>query len=144
MNPSLLPLAVCGLLTLASCGDKGPDHLLRKSLLSKLGMAYHGFNSVKRRPPASTQELAAYLTERNDNPEAIALLIDPLKQGDIILIWNAILVTDGDTNDKYVLGYEKNVPESGGYMVTGGGFVQPVTAQQFASRPKIATSKPSP
>ncbi len=77
-------------------------------------------------------ELKAYLLERNSDTNAIALLIDPLRRGDIVLVWQGALSDVGDASEKFLLGYEKNTPRSGGYMVTGGGFVRQISAEEFA------------
>lgn len=138
----LLAFTAFTLVALTGCGSKKPDDVLRKSVLSQLGMAYHGFNLAEGRPPAGIQDLADYLAERNKNSNAAAVLIDPLKQGRLVLIWNAILTSDGEANGNFVLGYEKNASITGGYIVTGGGFVQLITPEQFASLPKIANRPP--
>lgn len=144
MNPRavLLAFTALTLVALSGCESKKPDDMLRKSVLSQLGMAYHGFNMAEGRPPAGIQDLADYLAERINNSNAAAVLIDPLKRGRLVLIWNAVLTSDGEANGKFILGYEKNVSVTGGYIVTGGGFVQLITPEQFALLPKIANRPP--
>ncbi len=109
---------------MVGCQRDTPDDTLRKARLSKLGMTYHAFNMIERRTPRDADDLTRYLKAQNKEPDAIAFLIDPLRSGEIVLIWNVTLSEDGEANDRFVLGYEKAVPQAGGYNLTGGAFVE--------------------
>jgi hypothetical protein len=140
----LFLLAAATMLMTAACDREPPETVLRKAILSKLGMAYHGFNMRSNRPPADINEMASYLAVRNPAPNTSAVLLDPVRHGDVVFIWNAPLFEDGEKNDRYVLGYEKAVPESGGMMVTADGFVQLVTAAEFAALPRLPQATNAP
>ncbi|MGB0579623.1 MAG: hypothetical protein ACPGVU_07975 [Limisphaerales bacterium] len=114
---------------LVGCGGEAA---LRKATLSKLGRAYHGFFAREKRTPVSIDEMEAYLLQNNKDTNAVAVLIDPLRSGAILFVWQGQLSRDGETNDKFLLGYEKNTPKEGGYMLTGGGYVDHVSPEEFA------------
>ena len=47
-----------------------------------------------------------------DAPRAFEMI----RKGRFVVIWDAVLLSDGDENDKYVLGYESSASEDGGHQ----------------------------
>jgi hypothetical protein len=55
----------------------------------------------------------------------------------LVVFWNVdVTVTD---NGKYVLGYEKDVPQSGGLVLMADGSVKHMTASEFTAAPTAKT-----
>jgi hypothetical protein len=112
------------------CVDRS---LARKVEIQQFALAYHNYHAAEGVSPARVEDLA-------DSSEAFPNLYEQIRRGEFVVIWDAVLGRDGDENDKYVLGYEKNVPEQGGWVLRGGGSVRQVTPEQFRSLPKIKTT----
>lgn len=122
--------------------ERAKQELLRKAHLSKLAMAYHAFNAKHGRPPSGVKQFYGFVPRRLLNDSVTRAAFDRLRDGELVLTWNAKLSSSGEINDEYLLGHEKGVSETGGYVVTAGGFVKRVTAGEFARLPKIGTLSP--
>lgn len=124
-----------------------PDGLRRKMQLWNLSMEYHYFASGGR-SPSNLDEFSEFVTDRLASPEPYSATnvdmaraaLERLKKGELILNWNADLSTHDEESDPYVLGYEKGIENHGGYMMSGGGFVKYVSAEEFAEIPPIPTT----
>jgi len=120
------------------CGDGGAAVAKRRNNLMTLGLAYHQFNAVQQRPPASISELADYMRSGSDPDVEDA--VTALEDGDIVMNWNGDLGTgeDAEENGLYVLGFEARAPASGGYVVMADGFVQLMTGKDFSEATMVA------
>lgn len=114
------------------CGDGGAAVAKRRNNLMTLGLAYHEFNAVYQRPPASISELADHMRTGSD-PD-IEDAIKALEDGDVVMNWNGILGSGEEAaqNGLYVLGFEARAPATGGYVVMADGFVQLMTGKDFS------------
>ncbi len=66
-------------------------------------------------------------------------LAEQIRSGEFIVIWNAALFPKGEESDKYVLGYQRCVAESGGWVLRGRGSVEKMRAEQFKAMAAIPT-----
>src|SRR5262245_56798676 len=121
MNTRIGCLYLLAPLLVSGCGRTSNVEMKE---VHSFGMAYHFYNAEKDRPPQQVEDLEAQSSE-------VPTLYKQIQQGEFIVVWNAALCPDGNENDKYVLGYEKGVPDSGGYVLLGGGFVTRMTPEQF-------------
>lgn len=112
--------------------------------LKVFALLYHEYNAEHDRAPSGLADLESFarkhavgidLSDMYDAPRAF----DMIRDGRFVVIWDAVLLSDGDENDKYVLGYESNVPEGGGLVMYAGGSVRYVTAEEFEALPRIKT-----
>jgi hypothetical protein len=124
--PLLLGLA-CGLI-LSGCGQP-LDYELKG-----LAMDYHNFHEEEGRGPANVEELKQFSSTALPSSGGLSEAID---RGEFVVIWNAALFPAAEENEKYVLGYETKVPESGGLVLFGGGSVRNVSAEEFKTLPPI-------
>ena len=104
---------------------------------SKIGFAYHAFHAKHDRSPGGVDEFADYLSKSRTARQYSKLIRDK----EIIMVWNAMFSDDGCANDTFVLGYHKDVPNRGGFVIMGGGFVEKVTADAFKKLQLIAAKK---
>ncbi len=136
-------LSVVTLTGVVGCTNEAEREVARrKSNLHKLGMGYHAYYAKFNVAPADIEELSEFMLEDAPDDEATKEAVRSLRELDIVIFWNGILDSDQD-NDQFSLGFEASVPGSGGYMVTGGGFVQLVTAKAFADMPSIPVREPA-
>ena len=119
-------------------------NLERKRQIQQLGLMYHAFASERGKSPSSLDELQAYkpkgllaLSYPDDDNARIAIEI--VKDGRLIIIWDAMFAEGGNESDLYVLGYEAHVPTDGGIVLLGGGVVAYQSATAFKAMPKIPT-----
>jgi len=114
----------------------------RKSQLATLGLAYHSYYAKNGDSPAKKEELIEFLSIRAKDDLLTIGAIERLKKGEIVIVWNAALSKDGDANDRYRLAWETAVTKTSALMMTGGGFVQFVTPEEFAKVKEISTGRP--
>lgn len=110
--------------------------------LKRLVFMYHEFRDTFRRSPSNLDELVATLDLyrlRSRKFYHVPRAIEMIFQRRFVMIWDAKLLGDGDLNDKYILGYESTAPESGGLVMSAGGSVRELTANEFVRLQKIAT-----
>ncbi len=105
----------------------------RANDLKMIALAYHSYiDDHKGAPPEKADDLQPYLG-------GVAGPIAALSDGSLVVIYG---VRIEDMKDKgtsnYVLGYESQVPASGGMVIMGDGSVQTVTAAAFAGMPQAA------
>ena len=104
--------------------------------LKGLGLKYHYFYDENGRGPANADELRQHKSAFGETGE-LSKAWKAIDNGEFTLIWNAALSPDSDENEKYVLGYEKQVPAQGGLVMFGGCSVRYVSAEEFKKLPKI-------
>jgi uncharacterized protein (TIGR03066 family) len=111
---------------------KAKEARSRQNLMYKYGLAYRAHIKVKGEAPTKAEDLIPYL--ENDTR-----VIDPLKSGDVVFIYNVKLEEMEDPG-RTVLAYAKETPSKGGQVVMGNGAMRRMTAEQFKTarlaRPK--------
>lgn len=116
------------------------QQLLRKHELMKAGLRYHMFYDVNSRPPANLDEFldyepaGAYALNQSDDMAGFA---DRVRKGRITVLWNSMLLKNGGESDQHLLAYESQAADSGGLVLMGGGSVKVVTAEEFATLPRL-------
>lgn len=131
------------------------DKLQRKNALKELGLSYHWYLDAHDWGPADLEELrnAPYgdgfdfglnLAEKNKSAREDAY--ERVERGEIVLIWNAgfrgLMGKPGDQQKpyyKYLMGYESQAPEKGGWVLLGSGDVKEVTPAEFKKLPHLPT-----
>ncbi len=105
----------------------------RKNQLLAIGLAYFDYvKTHEQRAPAKAEDLRPLLTETPGAYEALA-------DGSVVFVYGISpdeMVPPGPEGFP-VLAYDKNTPESGGWVVYANGEVEQVTAAEFASKPKL-------
>jgi hypothetical protein len=121
------------LLLAAGCSDEAArEVMMRKDCLENVGVAYRDFHAANDRSPTSINELASFMDENaGDNSAVTTEAIKRLREGQIVMFWNAALKEITADSEQYVLGYEAPVSRTGGYLVTGGGSIMLVTPNSF-------------
>jgi hypothetical protein len=62
---------------------------------------------------------------------------EAVKSGDVIVLWGSPLKGEGDAGKaEAIIAYEKNVPDSGGYVLLSAGTVKKMSADEFRAAPK--------
>ena len=94
----------------------------------QVGELYRHYQFTKKKPPQKLNDLSAVRSLGGDGFEAV-------RNGSIVLRYNATLPdTDedpGHAESNEVLAYEKQVPESGGYVLMLNRTVKQMTADEF-------------
>lgn len=115
----------------AHARGRGEDS--RKNQLLAIGLAYFDYvKTHEQRAPAKAEDLRPLLTETPGAYEALA-------DGSVVFVYGISpdeMVPPGPEGFP-VLAYDKNTPESGGWVVYANGEVEQVTAAEFASKPKL-------
>ncbi|MCA9016344.1 MAG: hypothetical protein KDA77_13510 [Planctomycetaceae bacterium] len=125
---------------------KGPSF---KDDLQKLGLAYHEFHRVRQHSPASMDELKDFLDNPPPPPKATGIvapdpvsvivlpdsLMEQIREGRLVVVWQAVLTDSGQENDQYLLAYSADASENGGYGLTAAGRALELTAEAFKKFP---------
>jgi hypothetical protein len=114
----------------SGCGDGGAAVLKRRSNLSMLGAAYHGFHQANGKSPVNAGELTQFMSDKSSDPQTTDAVVS-LEEGEIVIHWDGVLGGARD-NGRYVLGFEARAPASGGYVVMGDGEVRLMTGKEFS------------
>jgi hypothetical protein len=120
---SFLALSLCAAF-LNGCGSDRRDGDFEKQLRS-FASAYTQYTESQRVSPSSLEDLKSASA-------SFPLVRDDIQAGLFLVVWGASLEKDARDNDRYVLGYEVDVPERGGIVLLGGGTVRHVSAEEFA------------
>jgi hypothetical protein len=101
----------------------------RANDLKQIVLGYLSCLDATQKPPASAQDLAAYV-ENN------AKLLGALREGQYVVYWgvNVFRLTAGTSST--VLAYEKDVPTKGGQVAMADGRVKTMSADEFAKATK--------
>ncbi|QDT40829.1 hypothetical protein Pan241w_08880 [Gimesia alba] len=132
---------------------KGPT---LKDDLQKLGLAYHEFHRVREQSPSSMDELKDFLDNPPPPPKATGIvapdsvavivlpdsLIEMIREGRLVVIWQAALTDSGQENDQYLLAYPADAGENGGLGLTAAGRAVELTAEEFKKFPLVKTEQP--
>lgn len=113
--------------TTAATSENGP--------LAQVGSLYRDFWELKKKAPAGVKDFA---TSADVMPEGV----NAVKNGDVVVIWGVKLEDlspegTGDSADE-VLAYQKEVPDSGGYVLMKNRRIKHMTADEFKAAPKAA------
>jgi hypothetical protein len=98
--------------------------------------AYATYCTSTGNAPANLEQLLPYI--RKDfadtaRPAAEALKTR-VKNGDYVIVWNEqrVMRPELSPSQKFIIAYEKGVPEKGGFVVMTGGGVGHISAAKFA------------
>jgi hypothetical protein len=120
------------LLALPACGPKATDSGVRASLgahpLDEVGEVYKYIAAERKPPPAKLADLEAY-------EPSLPTAWPKLQSGELVVYWGSGAGKGADAT-RTVLGYEKDVPASGGKVLMQDGSVKAMTAGEFQSAPK--------
>ncbi|MCI0642560.1 MAG: hypothetical protein L0Y72_22365 [Gemmataceae bacterium] len=120
---ALPPMAGCG-------GAQNPPIAAAQTMeekLARVGALYHHYLADKEQPPASAEDLRAV--------QAHAADLTPVDAGDIVVVWG-VKIRDDPQAGRLVLGYEKDAPKEGGFVLLVDGQVKKMSAAEFAAAPK--------
>src|SRR2546423_715219 len=124
--PVLLPLFLCVVVACSGKKDGGPEGETARDL-RRVGMAMMDYEDSKRKGASKVEELAPFL----ENDEK---LIQRIRSGDIVVIWNVSFAELSKTpggSASYVIAYEKDALTKGGLVVMGDAAVTKVSAEEF-------------
>lgn len=70
-------------------------------------------------------------------------LVELIKSGNVVVVWDAVLSNDGMENDKYLLAYPKNAATQGGpfWILRGGGLTDRMTAEEFKQISEVRATR---
>jgi hypothetical protein len=137
----LLGLAAC--LGAAGCGgDANPPNspeLYQNNVLSEVGDMYNTYFIQSKKPPKGVKDLAPFA-------EGLPTGVGAVRRGDVVVLWGATPVdpTSTDPAGDEILAYLKEVPDSGGPVITRNLKVKPMTADEFKAAPKAAGTAEDP
>jgi hypothetical protein len=103
--------------------------------LRQIGLAYLMYADVHDIGPATGDELRPFLEDLKNKQQ----LINLVKSGQVVLVYQVRPADIKHDPGGYVLGYFKDVPASGGFVIKGNGEVVKMTAEEFKSA-KLAKS----
>lgn len=126
----------------AGCGSRrgevSPEtgaQIAQQNSMAELGELLRLRKADTGTPPAKAADFARY---EMGFPEGYR----KVKAGDVVLFFGAPIV-DGDTS--HVLAYEKQTPESGGYvLMSDATTVKKMSPEEFKSAPKAGTAPDAP
>jgi hypothetical protein len=147
MRPLRVLTAVAGVLVVAcllACGairqgiKKGVEAAKSVNSLKQIGLLYHTYHNQKGKGPAGVDELKQVATTADER----AAVDEAGPGGTLVVIWGASIISpkDGPGSSNIVLGYEKNVPTSGGAVLMLDGTVKSMTAQEFNAATKATAA----
>lgn len=118
-----------------------------KGDLQKLGLAYHEFHRVREHSPTSLDELVDFMNNPPPPPkqtsivppDSVSVVVIPpsiqdmIREGQLVVVWDAHLTNSGQENDKYLLAYVKDSATNGGFALTAAGRALELTADAYKS-----------
>ena len=141
LRVATLALAVISLCLSSGCGGSGSSgggdgnksdpkgSAVTADDFKKIALAYESLFEVPAgKPPSKPEDLAKGLN--NDDR-----LLGLLKSGEVVFIYNVKPFEMPEGSTRTVLAYEKDVPEKGGLVLLGSGFVKKMTAEEFKKAP---------
>ena len=120
-------ITVCGGGCSSDASEK--DH---KREVFRFVVTYHEYFAKHKKGPGNLQDLG---TAASEFPK----LSEQIRTGEFIVVWNAGLFENAADNGNYVLGYDRRVPEAGGWVLRGSGTFEKLTADVFKTIPKLPT-----
>jgi hypothetical protein len=136
------PIALALVIT-TGCGSSqtspSPD-TVSLTKLNEVGELYRVYSITYKKPPKSKAEVTKV-------ENAVPSGLTPINTGDIVIFWGAELSgldeEPGSTTSDKILAYEKQVPASGGKVMTLDRRIRTMTAEEFAAAPKAGTLEPA-
>ncbi|EMI21913.1 hypothetical protein RMSM_01156 [Rhodopirellula maiorica SM1] len=159
-----LAIVLCLVTTLVGfaiggCSDDSAakEILLKRGCLSELASQYRDFQTEHGKSPEDVTEFAAFIkasmtpeqdpatTPSADGPTDITTeAYRRLTEGDMMMLYDAVLFTDPAVDPTAILGFEAAVAGSGGYVVAVNGDATHLSARTFAQHAKVATVEKAP
>lgn len=110
-----------------------PEDAMEHTALRDIGEIYRVHTLTKGQPLKNSAELEVY---EMTGPAGVSAV----KNGDIVVQWEATLPDTseepGKVTSNEVLAYQKEVPESGGYVLMLDRTVKKMSAEEFQAAPK--------
>jgi hypothetical protein len=103
------------------------------ALLKQCGLAYRLYEDALAIGPSKADDLADFV-EKDER------ILKPLRSGEVVLIYRVKLAAVTSPS-KTVLGYLKDTPTKGGYVLMADGSVAQMTAEEFKKAPLATPSK---
>ena len=124
----------------AGCVGDRRDRVEVKWDLIQIAFAYHNFHAEHGRGPRSAEELlgfedpAARLLEGNADVQSGSRRA--VQSGEYVIIWNVAIQRRPEQNAGKVLAYQRETPETGGFVAYQDASVAFLTPEEFARTPK--------
>ncbi|GAA5510177.1 hypothetical protein [Novipirellula caenicola] len=154
-----LAIMLCLITTLigfaiGGCSDDSAakEILLKRGCLSELASQYRRFQTEHGKSPGDVSEFAAFIEASipsDDESATSSSTGDPtdllseahrrLTEGDMMMLYDAVLFSDPGVDPTAILGFEAAVAGSGGYVVNVNGEATHMSARTFAQHAKVAT-----
>jgi hypothetical protein len=139
--PKAMRTVCCLALLAAGCGGSNqattPDQA-DQIRLTQVGELCRQYQFMKKKPPQKLADLGLVQSMGANGYEA-------LRSGDIVLLYSATLPDlkedPGHVESSEILAYQKQVPESGGYVLLLNRTIKKMTAEEFKSAPRPAGAK---
>ena len=65
-----------------------------------------------------------------------------IREGRLVVVWQAVLTDSGQENDQYLLAYPADASKNGGLGLTAAGRAVELTAEEFKKFPRVKTEQP--
>ncbi|GAA4452750.1 hypothetical protein [Novipirellula rosea] len=153
-----LAILLCMITTLigfaiGGCSDDSAakEILLKRGCLSELASQYRRFQTENGKSPKDVTEFATFIeasipadqdpttTQSSGEIDILGESLRRLTEGDMMMLYNAVLFTDPAVDPTAILGFEAAVAGSGGYVVSVNGDSTHMNAKTFAQQAKVAT-----
>jgi hypothetical protein len=127
----MLLLAAALIVCASGCGiQKAAERAKKKNILMQAGLAYHQCHDTLTRGPKDLEEFKKYGGAPPEVNQA-------LEHGDFAVFWGVHIIKDMPKGTGVtVLGYDKDVPAQGGWVLMGDGTVKEMTAKEFEAAPR--------
>lgn len=134
----VMSFIVLAVLFTAGCGKvrQAAVHKKQSNELKQIGLMYHNYLDTNAgKAPANADDL---MKMARGDPQT-AQVVQAAKSGQYIILWGstmqAMRASPAGASGT-ILGYEKDVPTSGGAVLMGDGSSRMMTAAEFQSTPK--------
>ena len=116
------------------CQHSSTPPPLTKMHLLNLNLAYTNFCDTHGRAPRNLDDLAPFVVgtvfpESHRKREEETL--QELREGNFVVVWNRLGAMEAKQGTSVITGYEKRVPESGGFVVYADGRVEWMSAEEL-------------
>lgn len=107
---------------------------------------WHSYHAERGVSPSCLEDLVSYKPGgfyAFNRVRDLTTAYSRVESGELILVWNAQFFGEGVDHDKYILGYEKDVPTEGGIVMLGGGSVEIMTPSEFKKLQLLPVQPPT-
>lgn len=135
MNWNRVTNVLCLSILLNGCSESSPSWKQRDTRLQEMrhfALAYHAYRDETGKSPSKIDDLQGRSAE-------FPAVFKDIQNGRIIVVWNAIFSPTWEENHKYVLIYEKQLPQERGLVVLADGAGANLSAAELQERPLIRT-----